>query len=520
MNGSRGIVPIILWVHFVLGLTVMVKESPAGNVPFGENHAAVVIQYTGDSVSKRWPVEIYFMGPAPFNEVLLTIQDRGTSAVEPIGRRMGPIRGYAARTLGALTLFENGTQCLNEASQLELSQYAAALAILAGRHLADHTPKREKETIWNFLRKDPKSISGSCELILDDLYEPSQIELVTEQLQNTKVKDILPPPSLPQFKKPELRGGDWMRLLRATTDLAKVILTFAAVGDLRACQDLIVGEAHLIENEGSHIFHWNGRDRLSNNSAYSTVAGMLHNYSDVQDYKKSVLFSCHGWSVYRDILVQRDPAESVRSRIWIQSGVPSYEGARARRILDGPSNIELEAKRVEMIETPKDLRDVSQDVTSAYDVTLMRPSISMATEEWRVNQRFRQDRGERTSVSIGYGELEKSVGSAVHVIECSHGKGTASPRMDKPTDIQLLPGVAVSKGFWFTELNSGPRICVAQTYGNHLARWLALAGRSVSNSHYTVVLRKESTCLDCFMDKACQINPGPDARFHGLYLVL
>lgn len=44
-EGRQGIIPIILWAHYVLGLSVLAKDSPAGDVVFGDGHEALVIQY-------------------------------------------------------------------------------------------------------------------------------------------------------------------------------------------------------------------------------------------------------------------------------------------------------------------------------------------------------------------------------------------------------------------------------------------------------------------------------------------
>ena len=511
---------MILWSHFLLGLTVMVKGSPAGDVMFGKGHASVTIEYASDAVQEYRPSELFLMEPAPFSDVLLTIREDGPSAIEPIGRRMLPIKGYASRLLGSLLAVEGDSECLGNAAQVDLAHYAAALAILVGRNLYDLVTINNKNHIPNFLRKNPKPILESIELVLDDMYDLQQIQSVTEQLRGAKVMEYPPPSSLSRLNHPHLRQSQWLRLLRSTVDLAHIILTFAAVGDLNVCKDILIGDVNVVENEGSlrPLSTWDGISKRSwgANDPYSSMAHLLQDSRDTSTTEKSVLFSCHGWSVYREVLVQKDPAAYVRSRFWIHRGVPRSKGASTRRIRDGPSNMDTQARHIEMVVPPHDLHKAVQEATSAYPVSVIEPSIHMSTEEWTVNQRFLQAHEDRVPVFVGYRALDGAACSVSKLIECEHAKGTAHPRENAPSHIQLYPNTALSRGFYFLEKTGGPRKCIAQTYGNSLARWLALAGRSASQAGRSVVLRKESACLDCFMEAACQVDCSRD----GLYLIL
>ena len=45
VESQTGLMPIIVWAHFILGLAVLVKDSPDGDVAFGRlEHPQVIIK--------------------------------------------------------------------------------------------------------------------------------------------------------------------------------------------------------------------------------------------------------------------------------------------------------------------------------------------------------------------------------------------------------------------------------------------------------------------------------------------
>ena len=231
----------------------------------------------------------------------------------------------------------------------------------------------------------------------------------------------------------------------------------------------------------------------------------------------SSLFSCFGWTIYKEALICKDPANYVRNRIWVQKGVPYYNGIVSRRVHDGPENISQEAITLQPCELQES--DANHHVARcALRVTLAKPLLSTTTEEWKMSQRFFQSPEDRVTVNVGYNLLTWSMEDVYHISECSHSHTAVAERHKQLTEFTKNPVYAMTKGFHFSSSQIlSKRIYIAQTLGNHLARWLAVVCWKYSHPIRLAVIRKGTVCLDCFITKASKLDDGEGP---GLYLIL
>lgn len=211
-----------------------------------------------------------------------------------------------------------------------------------------------------------------------------------------------------------------------------------------------------------------------------------------------------------------DPAVCAPSRTWIQKGVPQYNGVVARCIRDGHSNFTERAIRAVCSQIPSAADFDSELAVCAYNVTSSTPLLSTADEDWRMNHRFLQQPRDAEPLSIGYEFLAETLNRVYRVSECAHSYERGTDRERQLTELKETPALTMVKGFYFEQMSEGPRIYVAQTYGNGLARWLTLAGCRASQCKRLIVLRTDSVCLQCFIDHACKLEDEGSQ----LYLIL
>ena len=170
----------------------------------------------------------------------------------------------------------------------------------------------------------------------------------------------------------------------------------------------------------------------------------------------------------------------------------------------------------EVANTEADTSELSK-ATCAYDVEFAKSLLSTSDDIWRMNRRFLQHHEDSAPVSVGFEALANSLDYIYRVSECPHSGQPHSDHEARSDSYTAHSSLVATKGFYFDKNeNKGPRVYVAQTYGNPRARWLALAGARDSEPHRLIVLRKESVCLNCFITQACQ----HDDEGQGLYLIL
>ena len=188
---------------------------------------------------------LYLMSSAPFNEIQLTLTEERDTGIDLVGRRMLPVRGYAKRLFSSIPETRGSSTCLGVSAQRDLSQFAAASAIVRASRLYDHLRRHsQNETMHHksFLASNPYCIEEAAELILDDYFKMDHIQYMARIMESRGITKIPPPASLSGSDGSELPLAEWYRISYHVFQLCCLILAFAAVGDLQVCEDLLISD--------------------------------------------------------------------------------------------------------------------------------------------------------------------------------------------------------------------------------------------------------------------------------------
>lgn len=470
---------------------------------------------------------IYLMAPSQLNDIELQVPNR-EETVDLIAQRLLPACGYAKALLCGVQEGQDRYKTLTVAAQRELSHYAAALALMLGDNLFDidiKKPESLRETMLrqapSLFNEKPRLVFDAARFILQDFFDMEAIKKAFKLLLvNSSPHQAPVPSSLAHLEstEPDWKAV-WDRHWGITEALAQIILAFAAVGDLTQCQDLVIGDILLREQEFNRLY--DVAERMAQNNYWFVLLNSLLNcklqYID-DDAATCCLTSHHAWSVYKETMQSRDPADCKHSRIWIQRGVPIYNGVTARRIKDGPTNIPSQARVLQVAEPPVFRLGKRHYISLDNYAQAMKPFISTSTEEWKFNRRLWQGPPEARLVSVGCSLLHEALTRVICVNSCKHADGSSVERATQEgcESFRLAAGMALVHGSWFKQSSGGCRVYIAETYKNSIARWLAVAGWNESRSRRLAVLRHSSVCVSCFVTQACQLED----EGHGLYLIL
>lgn len=144
VESQMGMIPIIVWAHFILGLTVLVKDSPDGNVIFGNiGNPQVIIKWSVAFPSssfnhfrkhERWLSKptIYLLDAGL--EVLLKTEPDDNEGARIEGQECHRLKGYGATFLRRL--FNKKTLLVDDDPiHVEAANFAVAFAILLARSM-------------------------------------------------------------------------------------------------------------------------------------------------------------------------------------------------------------------------------------------------------------------------------------------------------------------------------------------------------------------------------------------------
>lgn len=302
---NTGLSTVVVWCHHVLGLCLMINIREM-EICFGDGPYNLIVVH-----STTQHAGVSLMDPLDLHEPLFTLQNDQHSTSISYDHR-AEAYGYGTKFL----------------------QYAKV-------------PKREQVALAQFIRSRTVEVCGqfgTSNMVSDSGLEstidigpryPSRSRLLSacrflfsdESAKMPKLK----PSSDPHYNQ--------IPIVQA---LVAIVITFARVSedDLARCKEMPLAlnvltsirnkEVAAFTNVGSQVYF----DLLE---SFELLSLLLLGHIWYHDYgNPTVLFSAWGWSAFLDSIDDIDPFDVSINTLRVMRGVPSRQGIRRNRIIDGP----------------------------------------------------------------------------------------------------------------------------------------------------------------------------------------
>ena len=542
VDRPRGMIPLTIWAHFILGLSVLVEGTPDGNVTFGDCHRPQVIikwnvkdfpgiQWSNSQVDDQYPQAMYLLDS--HREVLLQSHRIDNKIVRIDGQERHRLHGYGSaflqRQYCKTQFVANDSPLYSETANFAVS-YAIAFSrrilhplLFAVRRPEPTMPKQHHHDIeiWRLyqsaemlfagLRLDKQRISDALQdmngMKLVDIPLPSAIRVWIDTNQDDEL--------------PKNRPRDF--IFQLVRELSSLVLIFSRVEDLEKCTDLPLLIESSLSSTVSAMFQDTLDDVPIEHNIWMRLIVRLLDSAAEDDHSSepdtTFLESRNGWSVFYASVGDHDPGRVNCDLICIRPGVPtsSKTDERKRRIVDAPGVYSNEPK-------PKGLSN-NKHVYSPRSAV----KISRRVEHWtskenefclsiRFDVEETEPRGPKPvgslqnfphySLYASYGRFHAALWRTVKTKQCPHPGRVVAP---VPLDIDARTYI----GLQMTPALEEGRIHILLVRDNPRARWLVVQSLLGREYHFNrssrepprqVMLRCVSCCDDCAVKAAAALS--------------
>ncbi|KAL8858754.1 MAG: hypothetical protein Q9178_004671 [Gyalolechia marmorata] len=547
VENQTGLIPMLIWAHYILGLTVHVRNSPDGSMAFGPGNPQVVIQWSNTFLTNRpesdtvWIpnfISTWESSPtiqlfdAQMHPVLKTEPNDDASAkIE--GQECHRLRGYGTtflrRLFNSKILIADDDPIYVDTANLSVS-IAIALARVMRRapvFVNDHGHRWEDddELLQHcYINSDPWRLFDSSNLLFWGIkLDKRKISKYLENLNGKRIDDSIPTSTRIREYLENISG--WLTNDRSSfflyelKRLASWIISFARVVDIGSCADLPLRIAHGWTMHWSSVLSWNGLTPINVDAdiCFNIIMKMMSTGDGSILDSGGIFLTCHqGWSLFHSAVGDQDPGEIACELLCIKQGVPTNTQTLERkyRIVDAMISDKVGDS------TPKVFKRESSYLPRCVTTVRERKEhYSSGIDEFRLSIRFdieeldyhnRKDTQnitssdlQRYSMYASYSQFHKSLWGVVKTMPCPH-RGLGEREL-LPLD---LDAVTVSGLNWANDEGDawGPRICICLVKGDARARWLVVNGTKGTaypgQIKRRVMLRSKDCCEDCAVKAA------------------
>lgn len=514
LTSEEGAVPIIVWAHKILGLTVVIKSSTHEDLLFGTSTAPQIVIFwrSVETLMARLEVqEIRLLDETMEVRLRLKAEEHFAASIQPEPRHS--LENYGTTHL---------RQCFNEYVMiredhplyLEFTEQIFAIVVLMSRKIRRESLS-EETTRQNQYSLEMWRIEGTVRIVFRRFEQKIDLQRVDELQPKLKYQfsEMELPNSAEQFLTKVEKAGDdkskaKRRLRRLMQDLSYFVFAFAHVDGLTECFEVPLKSGLMLAADNDILSQLEQSFevvQLKPWTMFFYVARRLVGYKiKEQDEDGTFLFSDFGWSTFlncMNIIEDHDPAAIRMQLIHLKKGIPTSgkTDEQKPRIGDGrvPDSIRpiitvCDSGRWYMPRCEIGVKDCKEMWTSR-------------DREFLVGVRFlvppQKDRSRPVDINSSYRRMHSILwGVCVTKLECcTHTK--------RPLDRARLGlnVVTVTGWEWPYEVIQ-ERICIVLVRGDMRARWLAIQEASLASDRDTM-LRAEDCCEDCALDAVSEL-PG------------
>ena len=486
---NTGLSTVVVWCHHVLGLSLMINIREI-EICFGDGPYNLVVVH-----SLKQNPGVSLMDPLDIHEPLFTLQsdEQGT----------GMSYDHRAEACGYATKF---------------LQYAKV-------------PKREQAMLAQFVKFRTVEVCehlGTSEMVSDAGLE-SAVDIVPRYPSRSRLlsayRFLFSSDESATIPRPEPSSDLHFRKLPIVQALVAVVITFARISedDLTRCKEmpLALNVLTSIRNKGvATVTHVDSGGYFDLLESFELLSLLLLGHNCYNDYDSpTILFSAWGWSAFLDSIDDVDPFDVSTNTLRVMRGVPSRQGIRKNRIIDGPpravapgiwrsplpdvtlaAGIGTAEKGIILVGHHNDAFKVIQQFTCRNQPHSPYRYGFRAMAEWSIRSRrlppcqCYNSKEEQPSGSK-FEAIDKILKEEDGLIQCSHSEGH---------DLLLeLERVFSSKDF---------RTLFTYVSDNPAARWLQLAtiyGENEGNlDNRPIVLAGRDTCVACAIRNGKRLSSG------------
>ncbi|KAI9723888.1 MAG: hypothetical protein M1828_004007 [Chrysothrix sp. TS-e1954] len=373
ITNEIGVITLITWAHFVLGLHVIVKGETSKAIAFSTNSPPqVIVEWRNENLGVKgtgdYPRAMRVENPSVLlldeeEKVILRVSsdDEDPEAITAHDRHplLGWGRQYLQRALNTTAIPVNKDDMYKEiAKHATAWAYAAFEDVQRQTAFTDQTSGDSKPLPGiSGLRLEFWRVVKASKIIFDgvDVDEDGICSYLEVEHSNLGSTDGLPNACaqfIKHFRAPESLGlpAPRRRLLDRIARLAEVVALFAHVVNLDACLQIPLR----VSNESSGLMgalaigNTANKLRIGEHDIFHGIARLLSDgftkplredvpRSQTLSGHQIYLYSDWGWSVYLDTVGDKDPTDVRPDLVHVRHGVPTSKrsGARKQFIRDG-----------------------------------------------------------------------------------------------------------------------------------------------------------------------------------------
>ena len=519
VENQMGLVPLVVWAHCILGLTVLVNGSPDGDVVFGRSSTPqVIINWSHEFQLSGYAQKVEeYSFPAVYlldgdMDVVLSIDTENDEVLNIEGEERFRLRGYGTTFLRRL-FNKHSIVVDDDPLYTEVVQFTITIAIIKSKalHRGGRIGSRvtqqfyERTEYWRIMTSSAMLCSGIT-------FDEKEINHYVKQLTGVQNSGMALPPTLRRHME-EARSGsggiesDGFR--RDIERLASWILGFAQVVGLEACSDMpLIYDPY---NTWFRCLGWDnsGPVQIGSNVWYNLIVTLMVSGIGKRLYPLdgTFLFSHCGWSVFMKRIGDIDTANVKAGLLSLKRGVPTSTRTNERKyqISDAippltkgnfraPLKIDIKDSYI-----PRCLSTVLKR-TEQYSSRGLKSLLAIRFDIDESSAPLRPGEEAKFSVYASYKHFHHGMWGVIETMACSHPRGGSKL-------CKLDQGVVTAKGLdWATYCGSDKfheRICIILVRGDARARWLAVArSTDLDRSKANIMLRCDDCCEDCAVQTA------------------